>query len=424
MRATSSTKSSARATSERKLGTETLIAFLFFEAIENPRFLKIFSTRAGGTEEPRTLVIFSKVRRTVFFRIGFLPTAFTRVALAEDLVEEVARIYGYDQIPETLPSLDIIPDTLPPKRKFQIIHQISDQLVGAGFWETQNFSLVREEVYEKLMPDTYQLLRIFNPQNKELNLMRPDLISGLVETAQRNQARGSKYFKFFEVGQIYHAKGKELPEEKVSIGLIAYGKPSKEWSNDPRAISLYDAKGTVENLVEQLGLDKYEWQEGSSSWMEEGCSLILKARGKTIGALGELKSEALNTFNLEGPVIVGELDLETIIPWVSSERSFQVFSKYPSTTRDLSLMVPQELPVESVRSTILAEGNNWLRDVRLFDIYEGKNIPKGIKSLAFSLEYQSLERTLGSEEVQTEHARIAKVLQDKYNAQLPPATKS
>jgi len=338
---------------------------------------------------------------------------------AVDLIEEAARIYGYNRIAESLPKLVILPDILAEKPKFEIVDRVTDRLVGSGFWEIQNFSIIKGETYEPFLGAKDSLVRIHNPQNKDLNLMRPSLIPGLIETAQRNQYRGAKRFRFFETGQIYGAKGKDLPEEKASLGFIVYGNSEKTWAGAPREIGLYDIKGSVEFLLESLGIDGVGWRKASSPWMEEGAAIELTVQGKGMGVLGDTRAELLKQFDIEGPLALAEIDLERLIPLARRDRIFIAPSRYPSIIRDLSLLVPREVSAESVSSTILSEGNEFLKGVRLFDVYEGKNIPQEVKSLAFTLEYQSHQRTLSSEEIQKEHMRIAQVLQEKYNAQLP-----
>ena len=350
-----------------------------------------------------------------------IPSFRSDLSQAVDLIEEAARIYGFGRIPETLPTLITLENTISVKPKFEVIDQISNFLAGDGFYEVQNYSIIKGDVYDIYFPSQSNLVKIYNPQNKELNLMRPTLIPGLIETAQRNQYRGNKYFKFFEIGRIYERDGKKLPRESTSLGFVAYCKQEKKWSCISKPINLFNLKGTIESLLESLGVTSYEWKKSKSIWLEEENTLALIVNGKEVGALGEIQGEVLKKMDMEGPVTASEINLESIIALSTKERRFQPFSKYPGAVRDLSLLVPKELEVASVFETIYKEGNELLKNVTLFDIYEGKNIPAGVKSLAFSLEYQSLERTLESEEVQREHMRIAAVLQEKYNAQLPTA---
>lgn len=251
--------------------------------------------------------------------------------------------------------------------------------------------------------------------------MRPSLMPGLIETLQRNQHRGAKTARFFEIGNIYLASGRELPKEKLTLGLALYGATEKSWAEAPRSLGLYDLKGALELLLEFFGIARPEWREAESPWLEKGTGLELIAAGRSLGTIGELSAELLKRFGLELPVASGEIDLDALLPLVTRDRMFKVPSKYPIVSRDLSLLVPKSLSSASVESTIRQEGNEWLQGVRLFDVYEGKNIREGVKSLAFALEYQSQARTLSSEEVQAEHMRIAGILQEKYNAELPSA---
>jgi len=340
---------------------------------------------------------------------------------AVDLIEEAARIYGFDRLGETLPTLTTLPNTITPKTKFEVVDQVIDHLAGAGFWEAQTFSIIRGDFYESLFHNKSQLVNIHNSQNQDLNLMRPSLIPGLLESAVHNQNHGNKFVKLFEVGRVYFAQGKNLPNERSTLGMISFGKPDKIWANDPKEQTLFDFKGTLEQLLASLGVKNVSWSEGESPYLSEGTALALNVKGKVAGHIGEASNELLEKGGLEGAVMCAEIDLESILKIATRERRFQTISKYPVVTRDFSLLVPKDVSVSSVSQTILDEGNEWLQDVRLFDVFEGKNIPNGVKSLAFSLEYQASDKTLASEEVQTEHARIAQVIQEKYNAKLPEA---
>jgi phenylalanyl-tRNA synthetase beta chain len=340
---------------------------------------------------------------------------------AVDLIEEAARIYGFDRLGETLPTLVALPNTITPKTKFEVVNQVTDHLASAGFWEAQTFSIIRGNIYESLFKNKSQLISIYNPQNQDLNLMRPSLIPGLLESAAHNQNHGNKFVKLFEVGQIYLAQGKNLPDERSTLGMISFGKPDKIWANDPKEQSLFDLKGTLEQLLASLGIKNVSWSEGKSPYLSAGTVLDLNVKGKSIGHIGEASDELLEKSSLEGTVIIAEIDLKSILSISTRERQFKAVSKYPAVTRDFSLLVPKDVSVSSVSETILDEGNEWLQDIRLFDVFEGQNIPSGVKSLAFSLEYQASDKTLASEEVQTEHARIAQVIQERYNAKLPEA---
>ncbi len=377
-------------------------------SISSPQIEKIFKNLGLG--------IIQKNKKQVKVSI---PSFRPDLVQAVDLIEEAARIYGYNRIPESLPQLRLLPDTLADKPKFEVIRKVTDRLVGAGFWEAQNYSIIRGESYEKSIALKESLVKINNPQNKDLNLMRPSLVPGLLETAQRNQYRGAKHFKFFEVGQIYLASGKNLPQEKNSLGFVVYGATEKTWSTSSQKVGLYDIKGTVEFLLETLGVQGIEWGKGNSVWTDGENTLELRVKGKSCGTVGEICPNVLKQFDMEGPVALAEIDLESLTALATKERTFRPVSKYPSIVRDMALLVPKELLAETVSSTILSEGSEFLKSVRLFDVYEGQNLPQGVKSLAFSLEYQSSEKTLSSEEIQKEHFRIAKVLQDKYSAHLP-----
>jgi phenylalanyl-tRNA synthetase beta chain len=323
-----------------------------------------------------------------------VPTSRLDITLPEDLIEEIGRIYGYEKIPTVFPQVSLIP----PKRNEELFweNKIKDILRGAGFIETYNYSF--------LPWGQQDLIELKNPLSKEQKYLRNSLIPNLLKNIQNNKnyLKPGEEIRIFELGTVFWRPRKE---KKMLSGII---------SGENK---FYDVKGAVDLLLRGLGIsnawyDDYRATPEDSRldwWHPKKCAEI-KVNHQEIGFLGEIKKEP--------KAAVFDFDFAILQKLVSEEHEYRLFSRYPSAVRDLAILVPLFTRVEEVLNIIETVAGALVRDVDLFDIYEGEELPEGKKNLAFHIIYQSDEKTLTSDEVEKIQQKIIKALEKNITWQV------
>ncbi|MFQ5341723.1 MAG: phenylalanine--tRNA ligase subunit beta [Anaerolineae bacterium] len=348
-----------------------------------------------------------------------------------DLVEEVARIFGYDQLPSTLPS-----DELPPQRTNRaLIHeeQVRDILVGAGLQEVITYPLLSIEreaalsTGEQTSIDPESYITLANPISPERASLRHTLLASLLEITRSN-LRFRDRVAVFEVGHVYLPAGDGLPEEPRRLGIAMTG-PRKMagWLDGWMArmgdsdgwMEFFDLKGVVETLLDRLHIESVQFEAGQHTALHPGRTATLSIGGEEVGVLGELHPVTRERFDLpDQPVVVAEFDLDALLEHVQEEGLYETISRYPAVVQDIALVVDEDVPAAQVRDAIYEAGGELLRQAELFDVYAGEQIPPGKKSLAYSLTYQAQDRTLTDEEVAKVQARIVRRVGAKLGATL------
>ncbi len=332
-----------------------------------------------------------------------VPTRRLDVSLPEDLVEEVGRIYGYEKIPAILPVVSLAS----VKKNEEAFWQdaVKNILRGTGFTEVYNYSFVGENE-AKNFNHGGGLIELTNPLNQDQKYLRPSLITGLLKNAQSNQAFFDQ-IKIFELGKVFNfrrVQGKS-EEKRMLTGLMT-------------GDSFYQMKGAVDVILNGLGIsnvwyDDYRATPEDSQktlWQPQRCAEI-KTDHQEIGFLGEISPRVLQSFKVSGRIVIFDIDFEKLQKLASEEQEYVPLSKFPSAVRDLAILVPKQTKVDDVLSTIDEVGGDLVRDVDLFDIYEGEELPDDKKNLAFHVIYQSAQRTLSSKEVDEVHQKIIKALE-------------
>jgi len=362
-----------------------------------------------------------------------VPTFRLDVSIPEDLIEEIARIFGYDKIPSVFPIAALIP----PKRNLDIFWEdISKNILKeAGFTESYNYSFVSEK--DKNIFGGNNLIELENPLSQDFKYLRPSLIPNLLKNVQKNQKKFEK-IKIFELGKIFrNNKGK--PEEKRILTAVISGN------------EFYQLKGVTDTLLNKLGISNVWYAEHSAHLPErsEGRemnevqrttprpakrgsaydeyqptpeesktstwhlkkSAEIKVDNEEIGFLGEISPKILTDLKIEDKVCVFDLDFEKLSRLASEETIYRPISRFPAAIRDIAILTPRQVRVEEVLNEIETAGGEILRDVDLFDIYEGEELPGGKKNLAFHLIYQAKDRTLSSKEIDEIHNKIIKTLE-------------
>ena len=344
------------------------------------------------------------------------------INLPADLVEEVARVIGYDKIPATLLS-----DPLPQINQEPIVNlkrRIRQSLVGLGFQEIYTYSLVSLNDLSKLSPELVSLepmpMRVANPMSTEQEYMRPTLRVNVLKTLIDNRRHEEDGIRFFELGKTYHAKKDDLPDEpEILCGMISGPRVEKSWLGSDGNFDFYDVKGIVEGLLENLGIESF-FENSSDKGLHPArqAAITAKLEGKktALGIIGELHPKVANSFEIEETVCLFEIDVAALLPFTSVYKMYRPIPRFPNSTRDLALVVDISITHQRILDII---GNfSLVSEVKLFDVYSGKQLPEGKKSLAYRLVYQSPDKTLTDETVNKVQEQILKKLTKELGATL------
>jgi len=342
-----------------------------------------------------------------------------------DLVEEIARFYGYNRIPTTIPS-GSIPMTEKISKNQHVMSITRDILVGAGLTEVINFSFTKKGLFDNIkigvhnnVPDT---VTISNPLTEEHNSLRPSVIPGLIQNLVHNLSRQNPDLKIFELSTCFFPSAeKAMPvNEHKRLGIAMMGRTDgRHWRIPERNVDIYDIRGLIELLLEEIGIRDYHFEPASVQWLEKGGALHI-TRGRSIfGIVGYVSERIRDCFDLKKPALVVELDFDGLAECAQpGEYTFEALPKFPPVLRDLAIIIGECTTFRHVLDLIREEGGKLLQDVSLFDVYVGRQIPEGKKSLAFSLMYRSETRTLTDEEVNEVHQRIIDRLRSELSAEL------
>lgn len=346
-----------------------------------------------------------------------IPTYRVDIEREIDLIEEVARVYGYDNIEAKTTASLALDQSFPGRSPSEAIREV---LSGAGFAEALTVSM-QDEQRARLTGVTP--VRILNPLGKEMTYLRTSLIPGLLETVRRNQNFGNTDLRFFEIGHVFRldpASGRHLvedftEEERVALLLAGEATP-RQWSSPARKADIFDLKGAVASLVEKLSLDKAGFISYSTSDGLTESTLSIDIHGGYAGSLGKVREDILSGFGIDGEVYVAELLISSLTP--RKVRSYEQLPRYPKVLRDISLFVNREVRVGDLEEAIRKAGGELLVGVELFDVYEGERAPAGKKSLAFSLALLSRQKTLTDEEIEASLRPIVNALEQEFGATL------
>ncbi len=343
-----------------------------------------------------------------------------------DLLEEIARIIGYDRIPES-----IMADEMPPQRENIAVlleERIRDALVGQGLNEVINYRFTSRESEAQLVPTGLasslpraDYVEITNPAASERNVLRHTLMINMLETAVNN-ARFQKTQQVFELGKVYLATGELLPEEPLHLGILLTGARSQPWwGGDGTAgdMDFYDLKGVVESLLQALHIDDFSLQRGKHSSLHPGRSADLLLAGERIGSIGELHPEVAARFKLtEAKLLYGEIEVEPLINHHRRMHRIEALPTTPAILEDIALVVNANTPASEVEAVIRQAGGRLLKDVLLFDVYAGDQIPAGKKSLAYALTYQDESKTLTDKNAARIRKKIIGAARHRLKAEL------
>jgi phenylalanyl-tRNA synthetase beta chain len=344
-----------------------------------------------------------------------IPSFRADLARPIDLIEEIARIYGYDKIPETLPEY-------PP---LKVQEDASDRLEekarsffsGIGAYETVTSSLIHPQGLDPDR-DLRDAVSIVNPQNKELNLLRPTLSTSILSVIRHNSRWGINGAAFFEIANTYHQRpGQHHPAEDGTLAVALYGEwKEKTWMDPGRIAAFFDMKGMMDAFLGLCGLRGVCYEHGEKSYFEKFASEKITIESVPVGFLGQIRSGVLKVFDLDCPVFYAEISLPALLPFVRWRRLLEDLPRYPGIARDLSIMVRESVKTAAIEDEIIKHGGDLIRGVHLFDIFRGGRVTEGFKNLSFRVLYQSPEKTLLSDEIQGLHSRISQEVAAKFEA--------
>jgi phenylalanyl-tRNA synthetase beta chain len=333
----------------------------------------------------------------------------TDVRLAEDLVEEIARIIGYDDLPTTLPSGSLPRYEPDPMRS--LIEKVSDILVGCGMQEVITYSMTSLEMLRRITREPAPL-KVANPITSEQEYLRTTLLPGLLQTLSSNEKHEENSIRLFEVGKVYLPRKGSLPDENHMLaGMLCGTRLDRFWDGESERLDFFDAKGVVETLLERLGVTA-GFSSSKDSTFSPGSRVSIVVDGETVGTLGELHPRITERCDISShPVYLFEIDMEKLLPATTAPRHYSPITRFPITLRDIAVVIDAETPSQSVQGII--ESSPLVVKVTLFDIYSGNQVPRGKKSLAFRVLYQSPSRTLTDEEVnKAQHGIVSRLSQE------------
>jgi len=339
------------------------------------------------------------------------------LGIEEDLIEEVARVQGYDLIPSLVRSRGIV--GLPEVQGPHLVRRMVQVLCGFGFDELLTNALVGEVPAEVLPPGgTAELWEIQNPKSRELKHLRPSLLPGLLQVAARNLRHGATEVRLVEAGKIFQASPPPLGSERREIGLLLVGTPDP-WIQ-PRADQdrYLELKGVVEACLEALGIDSRKSAPYHETCWASGSGAAIESGRKRLARLGQVAPKLAAAAGLERPAWAAVLDFTAIADAVPSRRRFQPLPKYPAVKRDLAILVDRAASHGEVEETIRRSGGRLLESVKLFDVFEGEQLGSDKKSLAYALEFRSPDRTLQDREVDEAVQDIVRALGSAVGATL------
>ena len=336
---------------------------------------------------------------------ALVPTWRDDVTGMPDIAEEVARIVSYDNIAPTIPVAILSSGGMTPKKA--LTKEVTHYLAHTGLSQIITFSFMHKDGLTNMMlpegDSRYTAIPILNPISEEFPYMRTTLVPAVIEAAKRNIAQQNKDLWLFETANVYEPKAlplTEVPHERPMACGIMMGKVTEAaWNQAQRDTDFYDVKGVVDGLLAKLGLTQYDIQPSSESYYHPGVSAHYTVNGVTIANYGELHPQVVKNFDLSGKVYMFEIDLEAVLSITVPPFRYQSFSKFPGTSRDLAIVAPVSVTSGEIVALIKEHGGEYLESVSIFDVYEGEHIEAGYRSLAYNLQFRSMEGTLNDEDI-------------------------
>ena len=342
-----------------------------------------------------------------------VPTFRLDVEREVDLIEEIGRIYGLHNIPNK----SLVGSLTRGEMPYNAI--IKDKAIkilqGLGLNEVMTYSFISPKAYDKIKLNPNSIKRksvkIINPLGEDYSVMRTTIIPNMMDLLSRNYNHGVKEAFAYEVGNIFIPKNEsttELPLEKMTLTIGMYGD-----------VDFYYIKGVIETLLKRLGMEDFRYlREENHPTFHPGRTANIIYNNKVLGVIGEVHPDVIENYEMEIPVYIGELDFDIIVKEANLINKYKPLPKYPSITRDLAVVLDKDIPVANIEDVIKKWGKGIVEEVKLFDVYEGEQIPEDKKSVAYSITYRSYEKTLKDEDVNVVHEKIIEEIEKTFEANL------
>ncbi|HDJ5520601.1 TPA: phenylalanine--tRNA ligase subunit beta [Staphylococcus aureus] len=358
---------------------------------------------------------------TIFNQLGFdteinddvitvqVPSRRKDITIKEDLIEEVARIYGYDDIPSTLPVFEKVTSGQLTDRQYKT-RMVKEVLEGAGLDQAITYSLVSKEDATAFSMQQRQTIDLLMPMSEAHASLRQSLLPHLIEAASYNVARKNKDVKLFEIGNVFFANGEgELPDQVEYLsGILTGDYVVNQWQGKKETVDFYLAKGVVDRVSEKLNLE-FSYRRADIDGLHPGRTAEILLENKIVGFIGELHPTLAADNDLKRTYVF-ELNFDALMSVSVGYINYQPIPRFPGMSRDIALEVDQNIPAADLLSTIHAHGGNILKDTLVFDVYQGEHLEKGKKSIAIRLNYLDTEETLTDERVSKVQAEIEAAL--------------
>ncbi len=379
--------------------------------LRSDRIRRIIGVEIPGPEISRMLrALEMKFRRSGKNFIVVPPTFRVDIDREIDLIEEIIRLYGYDRVPLTLPAASMTELTAVSRQALE--ERLRGLMIGGGYSEIINYSFTSPSFVDQLLLESNDekraVVRIKNPLTEEQSVMRTTLLYGLLETMKKNANNGSYNLKVFEIGRAFFGRKEgELPVEKNMMACLVTGAQSEQHWGAKIPVDFYDLKGCLDNLLYDLKLSDVRYRvETPEPFLHPGQSCRVYVNGQPAGILGAVHPDVQARMDLRNQAYVFEINLDVLDSLYSGRICYSDVSRFPAVTRDVAFVVQASMEADRMIDIVSNQNEELLENVAIFDIYAGKGLEEGTKSLGLRFSYRSADRTLTDAEVQSAHQRI------------------
>ncbi len=360
------------------------------------------------------------VNRTLEALEVSVPTYRPDIQIETDLIEEIARLHGYNSIPSTLPEGVITQGRATPLQRFK---DAAVEVLSRYLFQAITYSFINPRWFDFLRIGEghcwRNAVRLANPLSEEQSVMRTTLVPGMLDVVRRNLSRQNEDLALFEVGTVFKPRKEGLPLEELKICAVTTGKTDMHWSGVRLDMDYFYLKGIAERFLSEMGVRGCRFEPASDHpSFHPGRAAGVVKNGTELGIIGEIHPEVLANFDIKRRVCVFEFDLQALFASADSRKMTDELTRYPAVQRDLAVLVNEDTPAAAVLSVIESAGGELLRRVDLFDVYQGPQVPAGFKSLAYSLVFQAYDRTLQEDEVSGIVEKILAQLGKQLDARL------
>ena len=336
------------------------------------------------------------------------------IQIEADIIEEVARIYGYDRLPSTLPSGETVMGTLTQKQRFT--RRIRHVLEGAGLTENISYALTTPEKAQQFMYQSSAVTRLDWPMTEDRSALRMNLISGLLDNIAYNTARKNTNVATYEIGRVFYAESGVRPTEETHVaGSLTGNWTEKDWQTKATPVDFYYVKGILDTLVDEFYFDGLVVEQTDQfAELHPGRTAMIKVHDQVIGFIGQVHPTVAKQYGISDTYVF-ELSLD-VLSTLPIKQAYQAVTRFPTVTRDVAFVVDEHVAHTTIVSTIQAVAGRFLKSIHLFDVYQGASIESGSKSMAYSLLFENPEATLTDEEITKAMEKVERALTETLHA--------